>query len=321
MDDETNIVKAETIENKIEYETLISTIEEAFRAYHIGDVTMPPKSYVDVDKHNGDFRSMPAYIHSTELEASGIKWVNVHPNNTDLPTVMAVVIYNDPQTGFPLAVMDGTEITKLRTGAVAGVATDQFAPEYINTVGIVGAGVQSYEQIRAIEAVRDFDRILVSDPDKSALDKFRSTFENDYRVNSHDPQYVASNCDVLSTTTPVEEPIISSVNDNIHINAMGADAHQKQEFVDSVLTSDNMSIFVDDMDQAVHSGEVSQSYESGMLEDDDIGTLGQAICEDDEYSSVSTMFDSTGLAIQDIATAHLVYENLDDRESQLFKFV
>lgn len=321
MKDETDMVEAETIEDKVDYESLIDSLRCAFKAYHRGNANMPPKSYVEVEKYGGDFRSMPAYIESDNMEASGIKWVNVHPRNEDLPTVMAVVIYNDPQTGFPLSVMNGTEITKLRTGAVAGLATDTFAPEQIETVGIVGAGVQSYEQIKAIEAVRDFDRILVSDPDDTAVQDFRSSFESSYIVERLEPEGVSSNSDVMSTITPVESPIISSVGDDIHINAMGADAHRKQEFDDSVTSDPESEIFVDDMEQALHSGEVSQPYENGVLSEDSVETLGGAICKGYERESGVTMFDSTGLAIQDIATAHLVYERLDEEDSQLFQFV
>lgn len=319
--DASKLVDEETIENAIDYESLVPSIQDAFRAYYNGEATMPPKDYIDIEKHNGDFRSMPAYIDSEKQEASGIKWVNVHPENDELPTVMAVVIYNDPKTGFPLAVMNGTVITKLRTGAAAGVATNVLAKDDINDVGIVGAGVQSYEQVRAIESVRDFNNILVSDPDESAIQEFRRKFDDKYNITQHDPDTVAENVDVLSTTTPVEEPIISSVGDGVHINAMGADAHNKQEFVYSVF--DNSMVFVDDMNQALHSGEVSQAYEDGYLTDDDIeGSLGEVVSNGLDYSDKTTMFDSTGLAIQDVATAHLVYESIDEKpEVDLFNFV
>lgn len=319
---ETELIDSDTIRKTINYKELINTIEEAFLAYKKGNAKMPPKSYVDIDEVNGDFRSMPAYIRSKNINGAGVKWVNVHPNNTDLPTVMAVVIYNDPSTGFPLAILDGTEVTGLRTGAVAAVATDHLAHNNISTLGIVGAGAQAYEQVNSIQAIRDFDKIIVSDIDDKKVQIFRETYQNRYDIVRESPEYVAKNSDVISTLTPVEEPIIDSIKDGIHVNAMGADAKNKQEFNPAILKQKGTNIFVDDFEQAIHSGEVSKPYQNGNLDRSSIeGTLGEVIQNKNNMDQKTTIFDSTGLAIQDIATANLVYRNLEKEDNDKFNFV
>nr|NIS28807.1 ornithine cyclodeaminase family protein [Actinomycetota bacterium]NIU64247.1 ornithine cyclodeaminase family protein [Actinomycetota bacterium]NIV85581.1 ornithine cyclodeaminase family protein [Actinomycetota bacterium]NIX18635.1 ornithine cyclodeaminase family protein [Actinomycetota bacterium] len=90
---------------------VVDAVESAFGAYERGDAMMPAKSYIDLPQYNGDFRSMPAYLDAGDWDAAGVKWVNVHPDNPrehDLPTVMGTMIYSDPETAFPLAILDGT---------------------------------------------------------------------------------------------------------------------------------------------------------------------------------------------------------------------
>lgn len=305
-----DVITGETVEENTPYSELIDIIEDAFISYQNGNVVMPDKTYVDVEKHNGDFRSMPAYIMASDWEASGVKWVNVHPDNQELDTVMGTVIYTDPETGQPLAVMDGTELTKRRTAAVSAIATDHLAEDSITTLGILGAGVQAYEQVRAIEQVRDFDTLHVSDIDDKAVESFKQEF-NSYTVLRKDPSELTT-ADVLCTTTPVEDPVIDTVDANsIHINAMGADAPQKQEFNSKLTTGQDMNIIVDSYTQAMHSGEISIPMQTTDFTQKDIfANLSEIVSGNITEQPDKTMFDSTGLAIQDISAAYLVYTNL-----------
>jgi len=155
---ETLLLNREAVGENARMEEVIVAVEEAFAAYHRGDVQMPAKSYIDLPKYDGDFRSMPAYMDAGDWDAAGVKWVNVHPDNPEkhgLPTVMGTMIYSDPETAYPLAVMDGTTLTMKRTGAAAAVATDHLAVADASTVGIVGAGTQAYTQLEAVAQVRD----------------------------------------------------------------------------------------------------------------------------------------------------------------------
>ena len=295
--------------------SVIDAVADAFAADWRGDTVMPAKSYINLPKYNGDFRSMPAYVHAGEWDAAAVKWVNVHPDNPadhDLPTVLGTLIYSDPETAFPLAVMDGTNLTRLRTGAAAAVATDHLAVPNADSLGLVGAGVQSYTQLEAIAAVRDIERVVIADQNaekqRAFVDRFGDRF--DARTGSIAD---AAACDVLSTITPVESPIVERewVGDHTHINAIGADAAGKHEHDDRTLL--DARVVIDDYEQCTHSGEINVPWSEGTLSDADIDAeLGAIVAGESpgrEAGDGVTLFDSTGLAIQDVAAAHVAYEN------------
>ncbi|WP_435320178.1 ornithine cyclodeaminase family protein [Haloarchaeobius sp. TZWSO28] len=318
---QTLLLSSEDVDENAQMPDVIRAVEEAFAAYERGDAQMPAKSYIDLPQYDGDFRSMPAYMQAADWAAAGIKWVNVHPNNPkehDLPTVMGTMIYSDPETAFPLAIMDGTELTMKRTGAAAAVATDHLAVEDASSLGIVGAGVQSYTQLDAISQVRDIDEVVVADVNEEAVQKFIDRYEDEFDVRAGSISE-AGHCDVLSTVTPVEDPIVSAedLGEHTHVNAMGADAEGKHELADEVLL--NAKLVIDDYDQTTHSGEINVPFHAGVLGDDDIdGEIGQIVTGKIEGRTADdgvTVFDSTGLAIQDVATAHVVYEHADENDN------
>jgi alanine dehydrogenase len=318
---ETLLLNSADVDENAQMPEVIRAIEEAFAAYERGDAQMPAKSYIDLPQYNGDFRSMPAYLDAGDWDAAGLKWVNVHPDNPeefDLPTVMGTMIYSDPENARPLALMDGTELTMKRTGAAAAVATDHLAVEDATSLGIVGAGVQSYTQLEAIAAVRPIEEVVVSDVSEDAVARFIDRFEADFDVRAGSIAAAAS-CDVLSTVTPVEDPIVSAddVGPHTHVNAMGADAEGKHELADELLL--DAKIVIDDHKQCTHSGEINVPYHAGVLDDDDIyGEIGEVVTGTREGRTDAdgvTVFDSTGLAIQDVATAHVVYEHADENDN------
>ncbi|MFB6126650.1 MAG: ornithine cyclodeaminase family protein [Halolamina sp.] len=318
---ETLLLDSEDVSENAPMDEVIPAIEDAFAAYERGDAQMPAKSYIDLPEYNGDFRSMPAYLHAGDWDAAGIKWVNVHPDNEaeyGLPTVLGTMIYSDPENAFPLAVMDGTTLTMRRTGAAAAVATDHLAVEDAGSMGIVGAGVQAYTQLEAISAIRPIEEVVISDLDEERVAAFLDHFEDEFDVRSGSPAAAAS-CDVLSTVTPVEEPIVSAadVGEHTHVNAMGADAEGKHELADELLL--DATVVIDDHEQCTHSGEVNVPYNEGSMDDDDIdGEIGEIVVGDREGRTADdgvTVFDSTGLAIQDVAAAHVVYEHASSEDN------
>ena len=294
--------------------SVIDAVGDAFAADARGDTIMPAKSYIDLPEYNGDFRSMPAYVHAGEWDAAAVKWVNVHPDNPadhDLPTVLGTLIYSDPETAFPLAVMDGTNLTRLRTGAAAAVATDHLAVADADSLGLVGAGVQSYTQLRAIAAVRDIERVVIADRNEQKQRAFVDQFAGAFDVSAGSIADAAA-CDVLSTITPVESPIVDRewLADHTHVNAIGADAAGKHEHDDRTLL--DAKLVIDDYEQCTHSGEINVPWGQGTLSEGDIyGELGTIVAGElpgREPQDGLTLFDSTGLAIQDVAAAHVAYE-------------
>jgi len=310
----TLLLGSEAVDENAAMHEVIDAVELAFGAFERGDTQMPAKSYIDLPQYNGDFRSMPAYLDTGEWDAAGIKWVNVHPDNPedhDLPTVLGTMIYSDPETAFPLAIMDGTTLTMKRTGAAAAVATDYLAIEDASSLGIVGAGVQSYTQLEAISEVRPIEEVVVADTDEARVERFVDAFSDRFDVRGGSISE-AGHCDVLSTVTPVREPIVDleDVADHTHVNAIGADAEGKHELTDDLLAA--ATIVIDDHEQCTHSGEINVPYHEGELTDDDIDAeigelvVGAKAGRTDDTGV--TVFDSTGLAIQDVATAHVVYK-------------
>jgi alanine dehydrogenase len=293
---------------------VIDAVAEAFAADWRGDTIMPAKAYIDLPEYNGDFRSMPAYVHAGDWDAAAVKWVNVHtdnPTDHDLPTVLGTLIYSDPETAFPLAVMDGTVLTQRRTGAAAAVATDHLAVADADSLGLVGAGVQSYTQLRAIASVRNIERVVIADQDDTRQRAFVETFESAFDVRAGSIAEAAA-CDVLSTITPVESPIVERewLSEHTHVNAIGADAAGKHEHDGRTLQ--DAKVVIDDYEQCTHSGEINVPWSEGALDDEDIyGEIGAVVAGDiagREPDDGLTLFDSTGLAIQDVAAAHVAYE-------------
>jgi len=310
----TILLDSDDVDEHADLGDVIDAVEQAFAAFERGTTQMPTKSYIDLPQYNGDFRSMPAYLDTGEWDAAGLKWVNVHPDNPDdhdLPTVLGTMIYSDPETAFPLAIMDGTTLTMKRTGAAAAVATDYLAVEDALSLGLVGAGVQSYTQLEAISEVRPIEEVVVSDPDDERVQRFVETYEDRFDVCGGSISE-AGHCDVLSTVTPVEEPIVGleDVGERTHVNAIGADAEGKHELADALLEA--ATIVIDDHEQCTHSGEINVPYRAGTLSDADIhGEIGELVVGSKAGRTGETgitVFDSTGLAIQDVAAARVVYE-------------
>lgn len=301
------------VESLLDMTGTIAVVEEAFRQHGLGKVQMPPKLYLYFKKHNGDLRTMPAYLE--EQDITGVKIVNVHPGNPakNLPTVMALFVLNSTATGAPLAVMDGTYLTDMRTGASGGIAVKYLARKNAKTVGFVGTGNQARTQLMAINEVMDIEGVkAVSNSEKSVL-AFRDEMEKRIGCDVVAKKNVKDvcDCDILVTTTPSRKPVVMSawISQGTHINAIGADAAGKEELDPAILR--RAKVVVDDISQAYHSGEVNVPLSKGLIAADDIcceiGKVVAGMKKARTDDSDITVFDSTGLAIQDVACADMVY--------------
>lgn len=293
---------------------VLRIVRKTFMLYAKGKTQMPPKIYLHLEKYNGDFRAMPAYIQG--LEACGIKWVNVHPRNSrfGLPAVMAVIILSDPKTGLPIAIMGGTQITNLRTGAAGALAAKYLARKNSSVVGLVGCGVQARTQLLALKELFKIKLVRIW----GKRPKLANTFVRDMRYlglklkSEGNISDCLKDADIIVTTTPVRHPIVRSewIKEGAHINAIGADAKGKEELEPALLK--RSKIVVDDWLQAAHSGEINVPFAKGIIKRKDIyANLGEIIVGK-KKGRVSkkeiTIFDSTGLAIQDIAVAELIFK-------------
>ena len=250
-----------------------------------------------------------------------MKWANVHPGNRalGLPTVMAVLIHNDPETGYPLAVMDATEITAYRTGAASAVASRYLARREARTLGLIGAGQQAHAQLQAHAELFRLDSVRVFDISDAAVERLVASF----------PQYPLQSCtieeaaasDIVCTLTTATGPVVRRewVMPGTHINAVGADAAGKQELEPSILRES--IVVVDDPRQASGGGEINVPVRDGLFRVEDVyGTLGEIVAgrkpgRTDE--AAITVFDSTGVAVEDIATTDFVYRRAIERGGYL----
>lgn len=303
----TRLLTASDVAKVIRMEDVLGAVEAAFYEYGMGRAIMPPKIYLNLGQFNGDFRAMPAYLGNS----AGLKWVSVYPDNPKkgLPTVLAMIIYSDPETGFPLAIMDATKLTNYRTGAAGGIAAKYLADPDAETLGLIGAGMQARTQLLAVTHYFSFSKILIWSPNEEEIEGIKASF-NDLPIEKATIEEAAA-CNIICTTTPVREFIIKRewIKPGTHINAIGADAAGKQELDPGILS--DAKVVVDDITQAKHSGEINVAIKRGLFVESDIySTLGEIVtgAKKGRIANEITVFDSTGLAIQDIATARMIFE-------------
>ena len=292
----------------MDVKTAIRVVRNAFIAMARGWTVMPPKLYLPLP-HGSDFRAMPAYL--KRPAACGVKWVNVHPHNRGrgLPTVMGVIVLNDPATGVPIAVMDGRLVTKLRTAASAAVAAQVLSRPNSRVVGLVGCGAQADAQLLALDQVRALSRVNVWGRTAGEAERFcarmRRRLPQVRMIPSGSVERCVRDADLIVTVTPSRRPLVkrSWLRPGAHINAIGADAPGKQELDPQILRE--ALVVVDEREQAIHGGELNVPIRRGLFRSRQIhATLGEILIGTRRARRDSreiTVFDSTGLAIHDIA--------------------
>jgi len=312
----TLLLKQSEIKQLIDMKEVIESVETAYSVHADRKVQMPAKKYLFFKKYHGDLRIMPCFIKS--MDEAGVKCVNVHPNNPlehDLPTVMGVIELFDPETGFPISVMDGTWITNMRTGAAAGVGTKYLARKNSTKLGIIGAGKQAFTQLMALKEVMNIESSKVFCRTCSSRENFAKLANEKFGLNVKavaTAKEAVKNVDVIVTVTPANKPILKSewISEGTHINAMGADAPGKQELESGLLKKSR--IFIDCWEQARHSGEINVPVAEGLITREDIDAKIGDVIIGKSNGRVSdediTIFDSTGLAVQDVVTAWKVYQ-------------
>ncbi len=301
-------------------ENVLGAVEDAFRHKGLEKVQMPPKAYLFYEKFDGDLRTMPCYVE--DMDVSAVKIVNVHPQNAEkygMRTVMGLLVLINPHTGAPLAIMDATHITDMRTGAASAVASKYLARPDPEVLGIIGAGNQSKTQMLAlITQYGRFDEVRIFDlfPEKSraVARQFRRSYKDRIgKVRSvSSAKDAVSGCDIVVTATSSRAPIVKYewVGEGTHINCIGADAPGKQELDPQVLK--RARVIIDDWEQASHSGEINVPLSRGELTKDDvndeIGHIVAGLSPGRQSDAEITVFCSTGLAVQDCLTAKIVYD-------------
>ena len=292
-------------------------VEQAYRMHGEGRYYMDPKGHIVLDRFAGEWEAMPSYIE--EPHAAACKWVSIRERNRErynLPTVFSILIYTDPETGFPLAIVDGSYHTVMRTGAAAAVSAKWLARKNSRKLAIVGAGHMAEGTLATCNAVFPWDEVRVWSRSQDTLDQFvkqqRPKYENFEIRPSTDLEAVVRGADVVVTVTPARGPIVKGewIAPGTHIAAVGADKKGDQELEGILLK--RARIFVDDIRQCRTDGEINVPLSEGLIAESDIaGEIGEVVTgrkagrtSDEEI----TLFDSTGIALQDSATVPLEYK-------------
>ncbi len=298
------LFRAGDVEAAVSPERAVEAVRDGFVAYARGEWTMPPKVYVPAYPA-GDFRAMPALGAGHAL----LKWVTSYPGNParGLPTVMGVVLLSDATDGRLVAVLDAGAVTALRTGAAAVLAAETLGRA--GTAAVIGAGVNGRAAARTFVA-RGQD-VMLWDVDASRAAS--AAEELGARVAGSREEALAA--DRVVTVTPGNEVLfpLGSLRPGQHVSLMGADGPGKAEIAVDELARGR--VFADDWEQASHGGELAAAVEAGQVARADVTIIGDVLAgtadgrgADDEI----TLFDSTGLAIQDLAIALAAIERADD---------
>jgi alanine dehydrogenase len=291
-------------------------VEHAFRMHGLGRVYMEPKGHIVLDRYQGEWEVMPSYIE--EPPSAACKWVSIREDNAkyDLPAVFSILIYTHPETGFPLAICDGSFHTLMRTGASAAVSAKWLARKDSTVLTILGTGSVGHGTLATCDVVFPWTEVRMWSRTQASVDRFLETERPKYPhlelVGTTEVRTAVDGADVIVTGTHARRWLVDDgwVKDGAHIAALGADLEGEQELDPRILQ--RARIFVDDIRQCRTDGEINVALREGLISESDVaGEIGKVICgelEGRQSDDQVTVFDSTGIALQDSATVPLEYE-------------
>jgi ornithine cyclodeaminase/alanine dehydrogenase-like protein (mu-crystallin family) len=287
----------EQVRRHLRMEQLIPAMEKALIDFSAGRVSQPVRSVITVDPPGGFFGVMPALA-----DGLGVKIVTFYPPNADrgIATHMATIFLVDPETGAPLAVMDGRLITEMRTAAVSAVATKLLAPEDASVLAILGSGVQARSHNEALGLVGHFQEVRVW----SRAQDHAKQFAEEIGGKAMSAEAAVREADVVVVATSATAPVLYGtwLKRGCHVNAVGACRPDWRELDDEAMAN---IVFVDSKEGAQkESGDVILSHAKIYAE------LGEALAgKVDSRRNETTIFKSLGMAVEDIAAAMLVYQS------------
>jgi len=296
----------------------IEIVRGAFAQLSAGKAVVPLRINLPVERHEGVTLIMPAYL--SESDDLGVKIVSIFPRNPEmgLPTIFALVAVVEASTGRPVAVMDGTYLTALRTGAASGVATDLLARQDARVAAIFGAGVQARTQLLAVCEVRDIERAWVYDVNPQAAERYaremagKGRVPDDLRVASF-PAEAAREADVICAATTSTTPVFADedLKPGVHINAVGSFTPEIQEVPGQ--TVGRARIVVGSREACLsETGDLIIPIRQGLITEHDIyaelGEMAAGTKPGRDNAEEITLFKSVGNAVQDVSVARRVME-------------
>ncbi|MFC2161108.1 ornithine cyclodeaminase family protein [Acidobacteriota bacterium] len=316
------ILNQKSVKQAITIKEAISAVKDAFAQLSSQDAVVPIRSQIPIAKDKGISLFMPAYLKKSQ--SLGAKIVSVFPDNPskNLPTISALVIVLDVETGRPKAILDGTFLTALRTGAASGVATDLLARQNASTASVFGAGTQGRTQMEAVCTVRAIEKIWIYDPDFSAADLFVQElkekgppFPQDISIASS-PEHAVAQADIICTATTSFLPVFDDkdIKPGVHINGVGSYTPEMQEIpAETVMRA---KVFVDSTSASwEEAGDLIIPLQKGLIDKAHIrGELGEVALgkiEGRDNGENITFFKSVGVAVQDVSVAQIILRTAD----------
>ncbi len=316
------IIDQQTIENFVTIKEIINIVKDAYIEYSQGKALVPIRTSLNIKKFKGTGLFMPAY--SETMKSFGIKVVSVFPENRKkgLASIVGIVLLNDAETGEPLAILEASSITALRTGAASGLATNLLARQEAEKLAIIGCGVQALTQLWAITEVRNIKKVFLYDLERDrSIELVRRAKK---RINNHSIEYIFSpsadeaveNADIIVTATTSKKPVFSGtkLNPGIHINAVGSFTPEMQE-IDKVALLKADKVVVDSREAVLkESGDLIQPIKNNIFSKDkiyaELGEIASNKKAGREREEEITIFKTVGLALLDIALARFVYQKV-----------
>jgi ornithine cyclodeaminase/alanine dehydrogenase len=304
------------VERVLTMKEAIDAVEEGFRQLALGTVVMPQRPVIRVEEHHGLHLAMPAFI-GGERETLALKVVTVYPDNPSrhqLPTTIGTLLLNDPRTGALQAIMDAGFLTAMRTGAVSGVATKHLAPASARTVAVFGAGAMARTQLIAVKEVRPLTRAVVFDPARELSEKFAAEMSQrlSLDVSATDDVGACLECDILCLASSSRTPLFdgSRLRPGTHLNGIGSHSPDAREL--DTETIRRSKVVVDHRPACLaEAGDLMLPIKEGAFSEEKIhASLGEIVAgmkPGREAPQEITLFKSVGLAVQDAATAALVF--------------
>lgn len=297
----------------------VELMKQAFAELSAGRTVSPLRIVIPIEEHAGDALFMPAHVPA--MDALGLKIVSVFKNNPTrgLPVINALVAAIDPETGVPMAVMDGTYMTALRTGAVSGAATDLLARPESRVLANIGAGAQGVTQIAAVCAVRPIERVIQFYRTEDKRARFAEALARDWpdlveRVEyTMDADAAVSEADVVCASTSARSPVFSAsaVRPGTHVNAVGAYTHDMQELPPDLIV--NATVVVDAIEAVLaEAGDLVKPMNDGLCGPEhfsrELGDVAAGRAPGRVSDGELTVFKSVGNAVQDVVVARRAYD-------------
>lgn len=312
------VLSKQDVQRAVPMREAIEIVKGAFAQLSEGKAVVPLRTQLPVERHEGVTLFMPAYL--SESGDLGVKIVSVFPRNLEmgLPTIFALVVIVEASTGRPVAVMDGTYLTALRTGAASGAATDLLARKEARVAAIFGAGAQGRTQLLAVCEVRDIERARVYDTNLQAAESYAKEMGGKGRVPADlkvasSPAEAAREADVICTATTSKTPVFADgdLKQGVHINAVGSFTAEMEEIPEQ--TVGRARIVVGSREGCLaETGDLIIPIRKGLITEDDIyaelGEIAAGIRPGRESAGEITLFKSVGNAVQDVSVAKRVME-------------